>query len=160
MDPMTEAENALRTPLPAEERREIPALLRSAYWPQALWPLHDLFERFEEVTPFPGEEDTVYIRVPLGDAYEEIDHYLVGAKVGEGWVVGVGYLLPGAWQRRRRPAWRATSGRTDTGNPGNMWTLNRSAQRSERAKRFAKGPRRSAPGPLGVCERNALFLVN
>ena len=98
MDPMTEAENALRTPLPAEERHEIPALLRSAYWPQALWPLHDLFERFEEVTPFPGEEDTVYIRVPLGDAYEEIDHYLVGAKVGEGWVVGVGYLLPGAWQ--------------------------------------------------------------
>ena len=66
---MTEAENALRTPLPEEERREIPALLRSAYWPQALWPLHDLFERFEEVTPFPGEEDTVYIRVPLGDAY-------------------------------------------------------------------------------------------
>lgn len=103
MDPMTEAENALRTPLPAEERREIPALLRSAYWPQALWPLHDLFERFEEVTPFPGEEDTVYIRVPLGDAYEEIDHYLVGAKVGEGWVVGVGYLLPGAWQETPPP---------------------------------------------------------
>ena len=90
-------------PLPAEERREIPALLRSAYWPQALWPLHDLFERFEEVTPFPGEEDTVYIRVPLGDAYEEIDHYLVGAKVGEGWVVGVGYLLPGAWQETPPP---------------------------------------------------------
>ena len=103
MDPMTEAENALRTPLPAEERREIPALLRSAYWPQALWPLHDLFERFEEVTPFPGEEDAVYIRVPLGDAYEEIDHYLVGAKVGEGWVVGVGYLLPGAWQETPPP---------------------------------------------------------
>lgn len=103
MDPMTEAENALRTPLPEEERHEIPALLRSAYWPQALWPLHDLFERFEEVTPFPGEEDTVYIRVPLGDAYEEIDHYLVGAKVGEGWVVGVGYLLPGAWQETPPP---------------------------------------------------------
>lgn len=103
MDPMTEAENALRTPLPAEERREIPALLRSAYWPQALWPLHDLFERFEEVTPFPGEKDTVYIRVPLGDAYEEIDHYLVGAKVGEGWVAGVGYLLPGAWQETPPP---------------------------------------------------------
>ena len=45
----------------------------------------------------------VYIRVPLGDAYEEIDHYLVGAKVGEGWVVGVGYLLPGAWQETPPP---------------------------------------------------------
>lgn len=103
MDPMTEAENALRTPLPAEERHEIPSLLRSAYWPQALWPMHDLFERFEEVMPFPEEGDTVYIRVPLGDAYEEIDHYLIGAKVDDGWVVGVGYLLPGDRQETPPP---------------------------------------------------------
>ena len=81
---------------PAEEaRHELPEALRAAYWPQALWPLHDLFERFEAVEPFPGRQGEVYIRVPLGDAYEEIDHYLIGAKVEDGWVTGVGYLLPG-----------------------------------------------------------------
>lgn len=98
MDPLAEAEGELQTPLAEEERREIPALLQNAYWPQALWPLHDLFERFEEVDPFPEEENVVYIRVPLGNAYEEMDSYLIGAKVEDGWVVGVGYLLPGEKQ--------------------------------------------------------------
>lgn len=57
--------------------------------------MHDLFERFEQAHPFAQEDGAVYVRVPLGDAYEEIDHYLVGAKVEDGWVVGIGYLIPG-----------------------------------------------------------------
>ncbi len=96
-DPFELVERSLRTPLPSEQRLEIPEKLSNAYWPQVLWPLHDLFERFEQSYPFgEGESDTVYIRVPLGDALREIDHYLIGAKVQNDWVVGVGYLIPGA----------------------------------------------------------------
>ena len=88
-------ERELRTPLPIEQRLEMPAALRNAYWPQLLWPLHDLFERFEQVHPFADEQGAVYIRVPLGDKWGRIDHYLVGASVRDGWVTGVGYLIPG-----------------------------------------------------------------
>ena len=93
-DPFEAVERSLRTPLPKELRRELPEALRNAYWPQQLWPLHDLFERFEQAKPF-GGEDAVYVRVPLGGKWGRIDHYLVGASVKDGWVTGVGYLIPG-----------------------------------------------------------------
>ena len=93
-DPFEAVERSLRTPLPREERRELPEALRNAYWPQQLWPLHDLFERFEAVQPFEGE-GAVYVRVPLGGKWGRIDHYLVGASVKDSWVTGVGYLIPG-----------------------------------------------------------------
>lgn len=93
-DPFEVVERSLRTPLPKELRRELPEALRNAYWPQQLWPLHDLFERFEQEKPF-GGEDAVYVRVPLGGKWGRIDHYLVGASVKDGWVTGVGYLIPG-----------------------------------------------------------------
>ena len=93
-DPFEAVERSLRTPLPKELRRELPEALRNAYWPQQLWPLHDLFERFEQAKPF-GGEDAVYVRVPLGGKWGCIDHYLVGASVKDGWVTGVGYLIPG-----------------------------------------------------------------
>lgn len=95
-DPFVLIERSLRSNLHAERCLPLPQALCNVYWPQALWPMHDLFQRFEEVTPFEGAEDTIYIRVPLGDAYEDIDHYLVGAKIQDGWVVGIGYLIPGA----------------------------------------------------------------
>lgn len=93
-DPFEVVERSLRTPLPKEMRRELPEALRNAYWPQQLWPLHDLFERFEQAHPF-GRDDAVYVRVPLGGKWGNIDHYLVGASVEDSWVTGVGYLIPG-----------------------------------------------------------------
>lgn len=95
-DPFEAVERELRTPLSEEKRLEMPDALQQAYWPQLLWPLHDLFERFEAVQPFVGQEDTVYIRIPLGEKLGGVDHYLVGARVEDGWVTGVGYLIPGA----------------------------------------------------------------
>ena len=89
------AERKLRTPLPREKRVELPPILRNAYWPQKLWPLHDLFERFEEVQPFGPKEDSAYIRVPLEGKFGSVGHYLVGAKVQGGWVEAIGYLIPG-----------------------------------------------------------------
>ena len=89
------AERKLRTPLPKEKRVELPRILRNAYWPQKLWPLHDLFERFDEVQPFGRQEDSAFIRVPLDGKYGAVEHYLVGARVQDGWVEAIGYLIPG-----------------------------------------------------------------
>lgn len=94
-DPFEVVERSLRTPLPEEGKLEMPQCLRDAYWPQILWPLHDLYERFERVYPFTQVENMVYIRIPLGDAAIGMDHYLIGVRIEEGWVTGVGYLIPG-----------------------------------------------------------------
>lgn len=94
-DPFEVVERSLRTPLPEEGKLEMPQCLRDAYWPQILWPLHDLYERFERVYPFAQVEDMVYIRIPLGDAAIGMDHYLIGVRIEDGWVTGVGYLIPG-----------------------------------------------------------------
>ena len=87
----------LLTPLPEEKVLEMPEKLRDVYWPQTLFPLHDLFERFPQDTTFEEGADEVFIRVPLGGAYGEIDHYLVGARIADGWVTAVGYLIPGEY---------------------------------------------------------------
>lgn len=98
-EPFAVAERRLRTPLPVEKRVELPALLRNAYWPQQLWPLHDLFERFDEVKPFEGQKDCAYIRIPLDGKYGTVEYYLVGARVADGWVTEVGYLIPGSREK-------------------------------------------------------------
>ena len=99
-EPYREAERELRTPIVPEKRVEMPDVLRNAYWPQKLWPMHDLFERFEEVVPFEGEEGSAYIRIPLDGKYGTVEYYLVGAKVKDGWVTSVGYLIPGTEEKR------------------------------------------------------------
>ena len=96
-DPSGAALRELLTPLPEEKVLEMPEKLRDVYWPQTLFPLHDLFERFPQDTTFEGSADEVFIRVPLGGAYGEIDHYLVGARIADGWVTAVGYLIPGEY---------------------------------------------------------------
>ena len=96
-DPSSAALRELLTPLPEEKVLEMPEKLRDVYWPQALFPLHDLFERFGQDTTFKGSADEVFIRVPLGGASGEIDHYLVGARIADGWVTAVGYLIPGEY---------------------------------------------------------------
>ena len=96
-DPSGAALRELLTPLPEEKVLEMPDKLRDVYWPQTLFPLHDLFERFPQDTTFEGSADEVFIRVPLGGAYGEIDHYLVGARIADGWVTAVGYLIPGEY---------------------------------------------------------------
>lgn len=92
-EPYREAERGLRTPIAAEKRVEMPQLLRNAYWPQSLWPLHDLFERFEEEPSV--EKDCAFIRIPLDGKYGTVEYYLMGARVKDGWVTAVGYLIPG-----------------------------------------------------------------
>ena len=98
-EPYKSAERELRTPIVPERYVELPQLLRNAYWPQQLWSLHDLFERFEEVFPFGKEADCAYIRVPLDGTYGTVEHYLVGARVKDGWVTAVGYLIPGTAEK-------------------------------------------------------------
>ena len=68
-DPSGAALRELLTPLPEEKVLEMPEKLRDVYWPQTLFPLHDLFERFAQDTTFEGSADEVFIRVPLGGAY-------------------------------------------------------------------------------------------
>ena len=95
-------------------------------WPQTLFPLHDLFERFPQDATFEGSADEVFIRVPLGGAYGEIDHYLVGARIADGWLTAVGYLIPGEYARnsarrheRLRMAGRLLAGLADRGGMKN-----------------------------------------
>ena len=98
-EPYRTVERELRTPIVQERRVEMPYLLRNAYWPQQLWSLHDLFERFEEAFPAGAEADCAYIRVPLDGTYGTVEHYLVGARVKDGWVTAVGYLIPGTAEK-------------------------------------------------------------
>lgn len=98
-EPYKEVERELRRPIVPERRVEMPLLLRNAYWPQQLWPLHDLFERFEEAFPFGKEEDRAYIRIPLDGQYGTVEYYLMGARVRDGWVTAIGYLIPGTAEK-------------------------------------------------------------
>lgn len=117
-EPYAEAERELRAPMAAEKRVEMPHLLRNAYWPQSLWPLHDLFERFEEEES--AEKDCAYIRIPLDGKYGTVEYYLMGARVKDGWVTAVGYLIPG---EERHPA-----GMTGSVYKDGYWQLWREAE--------------------------------
>lgn len=72
----------------------LPDILKSCFWPQTLWPLNDLFTRYELEQALCNEEQ-VFIKVQIkGDRY---DHCLIGAKLDGNWVTGAGFGVPGAY---------------------------------------------------------------
>ena len=72
----------------------LPPALEKAFWPQSLWPLHDLFQRFS-LDPGFDRQGELFARVPLeGEGW---DHFLLGVRLDGNWVTGAGYCVPAAY---------------------------------------------------------------
>lgn len=96
-EPAQRIEQELRTKLTPEQDPEMPLRLEQAYWPQILWPLRDLFARFAQVDAPDGSANRVFVRIPLSERDMAINHYLLAVEIEDGWVVGVGYYIPGEY---------------------------------------------------------------
>jgi len=92
-DVLSRIEEAAARFVEKESSIPLPLRLERAFWPQSLWPLRDLFQRFAQDTGF-DREDALFVRVPFAGA--EYDHILLGVRLDGSWVTAAGYCAPEA----------------------------------------------------------------
>ena len=96
-DPSGAALRELLTPLPEEKCWKCRKSCGTSVCRRRFFRCTICSSAFRRTRPLKEVVDEVFIRVPLGGAYGEIDHYLVGARIADGWVTAVGYLIPGEY---------------------------------------------------------------
>jgi hypothetical protein len=89
---LSQIERLAREAAGCEVQFALPAQLQSAFWPQSLWPINDLFTRFPIECAL-QRQDALFLRIPMEGG--DLDHLLVGVRLDGNWITGAAFGIPG-----------------------------------------------------------------
>ncbi|MDR2515002.1 MAG: hypothetical protein LBD02_07355 [Christensenellaceae bacterium] len=89
---LSQIERLAREAAGCEVQFELPLQLQSAFWPQSLWPINDLFTRFPIECAL-QRQDALFLRIPMEGG--DLDHLLVGVRLDGNWITGAAFGVPG-----------------------------------------------------------------